>query len=298
MVEVARQHQRVVQCGSQQRTTPQFRLAAELFGSGAVGTMKEIRVGIPSVNFRPPPVPDSDPPATLDYDLWLGPAPYRPYNEKRVHYLFRFFWDYSGGQMTNFGAHDLDIAQLALGMDESGPSRVSGTAEFHPEGWYEVPNRCRITYEYANGVKVLLGQEQPDVKSGITFVGSEGSIYVTRSKFVSDPPEVVERAVKEARDHAGIQDGDGRPPSELDRLHPIGRAAERGCRNRASLGDRLPLGEHRRAYRQVDRVGSTRESITNDASAAEMLTRPYRVALEAVRRDRRVALANGRRKAK
>ena len=61
------------------------------------------------------------PPPELDYDFWLGPAPYRPYNPKHVHYNFRFFWDYSGGQMTNWGAHHLDIAQWGLGMDESGP---------------------------------------------------------------------------------------------------------------------------------------------------------------------------------
>ena len=103
-------------------------------------------VGIPDVNWRRArPCPTRDPPAELDYDFWLGPAPKRPYNAKRVHYNFRFFWDYSGGQMTNFGAHHLDIAQWALGMDDSGPVAIEGTATFDPdEAGTRCPTSCRV----------------------------------------------------------------------------------------------------------------------------------------------------------
>jgi predicted dehydrogenase len=276
MVEAARGNNRVVQCGSQQRSTPQFRLAAELFRSGALGKMKEVRVGIPKVNFRPPPVPDSDPPSTLDYDFWLGPAPYRPYNEKRVHYLFRFFWDYSGGQMTNFGAHDLDITQLALGMDESGPVKIEGTAEFHPEGWYEVPNKCRITYTYANGVTVLLGQEQSDVKSGITFIGSEGSMSVTRSKFESTPKEIVQNAVKER----GIKLGFG-TATEDHHLNWI-ECIKSGSRPNADaeIGHRSAtvchLGNIAVRTGQPIEWDAKTETIIGNEKAAAMLTRTYR----------------------
>ena len=91
--------------------------------SATAGSARSSRivVGLPGVNFEGPAVPDTDPPAELDYDFWLGPAPYRPYNPKQVHYNFRFFWPYSGGQMTNWGAHHLDIVQWALGRDDSGP---------------------------------------------------------------------------------------------------------------------------------------------------------------------------------
>ena len=276
MVEAARANKVVVQCGSQQRTTPQFRLAAELFRTGAVGKMKEVRVGIPAVNFSPPPVPDSDPPPSLDYDFWLGPAPYRPYNEKRVHYLFRFFWDYSGGQMTNFGAHDLDITQLALGMDESGPIQVSGTAEYHPEGWYEVPNKCRLTYEYANGVTVLLGQEQKDIEKKIVFVGSDGKISVSRNKFESDPQEIVEKAVKErgitlgfktaTEDHHQnwldcIKSG-ARPNADVE----IGHRSATVCH----------LGNIAARTGTTVRWDPVAETILDNEKAAAMLTRPYR----------------------
>ena len=108
MVEAARKHERVVQTGSQQRSDSRFRLACELVRSGMIGKVKTVLVGIPDVNFpKDGPVPDSDPPAELDYNVWLGPAPKKAYNKLHVHYNFRFFWDYSGGQMTNFGAHHL-----------------------------------------------------------------------------------------------------------------------------------------------------------------------------------------------
>lgn len=188
MVKAARRYQRIVQTGSQQRSDPKFRLACELVRSGRLGRIRNVRVGIAKVNFSGPPVPDSEPPKELDYDFWLGPAPWRPYNEKRVHYLFRFFWDYSGGQMTNWGAHHLDIAQWGLGMDESGPISIRAQARYHAENWYEVPEWCEVTYQYSNGVTVVCS---PSHKMGALFEGEKGSIYVNRGVLESTPEEIV-----------------------------------------------------------------------------------------------------------
>ncbi len=191
MVEAARKHNRVVQTGSQQRSSKEFRQACELVRNGALGKISQVLVGIPNANFKGPPVPDSDPPAELNYDMWLGPAPQRPYNEKRVHYSFRFFWDYSGGQMTNFGAHDLDIAQWGLGMDDSGPTSIDGQGWFHPEKWFEVTQSARVSYKYANGVEVLLGQGQKEIPGGVTFIGEKGKIHVHRGVINSTPEEIL-----------------------------------------------------------------------------------------------------------
>lgn len=190
MVNAARKHGRIVQTGSQQRSAAEFWRAASLVRNGAIGDVKQVLVGIPKSNHPGALGPDTNPPANLDYDMWLGPAPARPYNEKRVHYNFRFWWDYSGGQITNFGAHHLDIAQWALGMDESGPVAVDGTATFDPEKRYEVTDTCRIEYTYDNGVKVLLGQQQKDIPGGATFIGTKGKIYVNRGVLWSDPAEI------------------------------------------------------------------------------------------------------------
>src|SRR4051794_3196699 len=91
MVQAARANDRVVQTGSQQRSDARFRRACELVRSGRLGTIQKVLIGIPKSNFEGKPVPDSDPPPHLDYNVWLGPAPDRPYNQKRVHYNFRFF---------------------------------------------------------------------------------------------------------------------------------------------------------------------------------------------------------------
>ncbi|MDH7501164.1 MAG: Gfo/Idh/MocA family oxidoreductase [Verrucomicrobiota bacterium] len=192
MVRAARYYKRVVQTGSQQRSWPdeKFRRACEYVRSGRIGDVKMIRVGLPGVNWtKEPPVPDSEPPKELDYDFWLGPAPYRPYNKHRVHYYFRFFWDYSGGQMTNWGAHHLDIAQWALGMDESGPVEVSARAEYDPEKRFEVPAWFEITYKYANGTTVICGQSH---RIGTTFEGQDGIIYVDRGRLESSVKGVLE----------------------------------------------------------------------------------------------------------
>jgi predicted dehydrogenase len=190
MVAAAQRHKRIVQTGSQQRSAREFRQACELVRNGALGKVHTVKVGLPAPNWvarAKQPVPDSKPPMLLNYDLWLGPAPERPYNQHRVHYLFRFFWDYSGGQQTNFGAHDLDITQWALGMDESGPVTAEGTARYHPQGWYETPDWTDITYTYANGVTVKCGQGYP---GGCTFEGEKGTIHVRRGRIEVKPVEV------------------------------------------------------------------------------------------------------------
>jgi predicted dehydrogenase len=198
LVKAARRHKRIVQTGSQQRSDPKFRLACELVRSGRIGKVKLVKVGIAKVNFAGPPVPDSEPPPELDYDMWLGPAPWRPYNVKRVHYNFRFFWDYSGGQMTNWGAHHLDIAQWGLGMDESGPVSIEAKGRYHAQNWYEVPEWCEITYQYANGTTVVCS---PDNKMGARFEGENGVIYVNRGVLESEPEELVQQPLTDKDVH-------------------------------------------------------------------------------------------------
>ncbi|HWA99479.1 MAG TPA: Gfo/Idh/MocA family oxidoreductase [Pirellulales bacterium] len=196
MIEAARYHGRVVQTGTMQRSGKEFKLAVELLRKGIVGRVKTVNVTLPSPNWiarAGKPVPDSAPPEGFDYDRWLGPAPARPYNKNHVHYLFRFYWDYSGGQQTNFGAHHLDIAQWGLGMDDSGPVSVEGTAVFNPQGWYETPDTTEIRYQYASGITMTCRQKM-DTKSrdqGTEFVGEKGSLFVYRGGLVANPPELL-----------------------------------------------------------------------------------------------------------
>lgn len=196
MIAAARKHKRVVQTGTMQRSGEEFKLATKLVREGIVGKVKTVNVTLPGPNWidrAKKPVPNSDPPAGFDYDRWLGPAPFRPYNKNHVHYLFRFYWDYSGGQQTNFGAHHLDIAQWGLGMDESGPVSVEGTADFNPDGWYETPDTTDIKYTYANGVTMTCRQK-PGAKSneqGTEFIGDKGSLFVYRGGIVAKDPSLL-----------------------------------------------------------------------------------------------------------
>ena len=112
--------------------------------------------------------------------MWLGPAPARPYNKNRVHYLFRFFWDSAGGQMTNWGAHHLDIAQWGLGMDGSGPVEIEGSAIYNQDKLYETPQTFEATFKYANGTVVQCSGGTGKYKNGVTFEGEKGTIHVTR----------------------------------------------------------------------------------------------------------------------
>jgi len=196
LVKAVRQYKRILQTGSQQRSDTKFRKACEYVRSGRIGKVKTIKVGLPGVNWEkeglPLRFPDSEPPPELDYNLWLGPAPWRPYNQRRVHYFFRFFWDYSGGQMTNWGAHHLDIAQWGLGTDQSGPIEITGTATYNAENYYETPQRFQATYKYADGTTLLCSSGTGKYRGGTLFEGEKGSIFVTRGSIESTPDEILE----------------------------------------------------------------------------------------------------------
>src|SRR4029450_12696869 len=127
-----------------------------------------------------------------DYNFWLGPAPERPYNVRHGHYNFRFFWDYSGGQLTNWGARHLDIAQGGLGMDESGPVSIEGRAKYNQEKLYDVPQWREIIYEYANRVQIIVRHDQ---RGGTPFEGDKGTIHDDPRRLESTPPELVEQPV-------------------------------------------------------------------------------------------------------
>ncbi len=270
MVQAARQHGRIVQTGSQQRSDARFRLACELVRSGKLGKVHTVRVGIPPVNFKGPAVADTAPPPELDYEFWLGPAPQKPYNALHVHYNFRFFWDYSGGQLTNFGAHHLDIAQWALGMDGSGPVAIEGKARYHDKGWYEVPEWCEIVYKYANGTTVLCGQ---GYRGGVTLEGENGTIFVDRGKIESTPAELVKTPLTESDVHLYVSGN-----HHANWLECIKTRNSPICD--VEIGHRSATVCH--LGNIAARIGRpitwdpVKEEITGDSEASRMLSRPYR----------------------
>ena len=272
IVNAARKHKRIVQTGSQQRSGKNFDIACALARGGALGKITTVEVGIPDVNFAGPPVPDSPAPAELDYDLWLGPAPKRPYNTKRVHYNFRFFWDYSGGQMTNFGAHHLDIAQWGLGMDNSGPELVTGTVTYHPQNWYEVPMSSRIEYVYASGAKIILGQGDKAIQGGTRFIGEKGWIFVNRGVLKASDKAILGEVSKDALKADASSD---HHKNWLDCIKsgklPVADA-EIGHRSATVCH----LGNIASRLKRPIKWDPVRETIPEDKDALAMLSRSYR----------------------
>lgn len=270
MVEAARKYNRVVQTGSQQRSDARFRLACELVRSGRIGKLQRVLAGLSGVNFKGPAVPDSAPPRELNYDLWLGPAPQRPYNAKRVHYNFRFFWDYSGGQQTNWGAHNLDIAQWGMGTDDSGPVEVHGQAKYDEMGWYEVPKFSHVTYRYANGVVVECGMDMP---SGTTFEGTEGTIHVKRGRLEAKPAHLLDKALSESDVHLETS-----PSHSGNWLECIKTRKRPICD--VEIGHRSAtvchLGNIALRTGRTIRWDPAKEEILGDAAASALLERPYR----------------------
>lgn len=189
----ANQYKKIVQTGSQQRSSERFRLACELVRNGRIGEIKDVKVTIPGNNRTCAPtwIPLSAP-KELNYDMWLGPAPYAPYTEQRCHYQFRFILDYSGGQVTNWGAHYLDIAQWALNMDDSGPVKIYGKGEFPQTGLFNTATHVDFTCLYKNGIKLTCKTSK---SHGITFEGSRGWLYVDRGRIKSNPDSILEEPI-------------------------------------------------------------------------------------------------------
>ena len=192
LVDCVRKYETVFQTGSQQRSEfgGKFRVAAELVRNGRLGEIKTVRVGVGA-----PPIscdlPAEDIPDNVNWDLWLGPAAFRPYSEilcpKGMHKhfpAFRKYQEFAGGGLADMGAHHFDIAQWALGMDESGPVKITPPAGGSTSG---------LKFTYANGVEMFHGGP-----SGCTFEGTEGTLYVDRGQIKSDPGTILETPLGDA----------------------------------------------------------------------------------------------------
>ncbi|MFP4550235.1 MAG: Gfo/Idh/MocA family protein [Spirochaetales bacterium] len=191
LADVAARTKRIVQTGSQQRSSSEFRRACELVRNGVIGTINSVEVKLPPNNIEPPPsVAPEEVPAEFDHDLWLGPAAWREYNSALAHYNFRFMSAHSGGQMTNWGAHHLDIVQWALGMDDSGPIEVEGTGTFHKHGPFDTATSVDLTYRYAGGVTVSCKTDHDE--NGVTFHGERGTISVGRGRLQAEPVSLLD----------------------------------------------------------------------------------------------------------
>jgi predicted dehydrogenase len=196
LVNAVRKYRRVFQVGSQQRTMEMNRFACELVRSGKIGKLRVVQgVCYPGPR-RYTGLPEQPIPEGLDWDVWCAQTPLRPYNPQ-LQFGWMAWRSYSGGEMTNWGAHGVDQIQWALGMSESGPVEIWPVTE-GPSG--------KVSMKYANGVLVRYELEQGPMGGGI-FVGEKCKIEINRNKFTTNPPDFVKDPPKPAT--AEIWEGAG-----------------------------------------------------------------------------------------
>ncbi len=196
MVQAARKYNRVVQAGTQQRSGLHFQKATEIVRNGELGKVTFCRTWNYG-NQDPAGIgnpPDSAPPADLDWEMWLGPAPERPYNKNRfgidpkAFSHFRWFWDYAGGMMTDWGIHQLDIVQMAF--NELPPNAITALGgKYFIQDNRETPDTLQVTYEYPNGMivtyenRLFNSSGMLDKSGGIMFHGDKGTLFVDRAGY-------------------------------------------------------------------------------------------------------------------
>jgi predicted dehydrogenase len=300
MVEAARKYNRIVQVGTQQRSAAHFQRAAELVRSGRIGPITMVRcwnVG----NQTPEGIgnpPDGPPPATLDWDLWLGPAPKVAYNPNRFGVVpdnfsyFRWFWDYAGGMMTDWGVHLIDIVQWAMSVDA--PLAVSTTGgKFLLKDNRETPDTILATYRYPGFVmtyenRVCNGNPLNGHNYGIEFYGADGTMFVDRAGFDIVPERRSVQGATDGRqeDRTGATSVRSTPDNPTHQRNFIDCVKSR----KAPICD-IEIG-HRssstailgnlalRSGAPVEWDGRT-ETVTNgNKKASDLLVRPYRAPWE------------------
>jgi predicted dehydrogenase len=278
---------RIVQVGSWQRSDHRFRTAVELVRQGRIGKLQTVEVVL-GKNVVGGPFTPGQAPSNINWNLWQGQTPDVPYIPERCHYTFRWWQAYSGGQLTDWGAHNVDIAQWGI---DSFPVEITGKARYPstPDG-YNVPIDFEVAYRYANGVTMTVADHG---RSGIMFTGSDGRIFVNRENLSGKPVEDL-AAKPLPRDAFKVYDFDNRSrPERSGKLDAI--VNHMGNFFDCIAARKQPISDVESQHRSVStchlgniacRLGRTlkwdpaAERFVSDAEADGLLSRPQRAGFE------------------
>lgn len=268
MIDVAKKHSRVVQAGTQQRSGPHYSKARELIQSGHIGKVVSVRMQsfrniMPG--FGKPP--DGAPPPGFDWAMFLGPAPERPYNANRGIYHFRWFWDYSGGQMTNLGQHSLDIVDWCLGpLALKAAASFGGRFALTDNG--ETPDTQDAIFDFPGCTAVWSHREAAQGEpagSSFSFYGTKGSLSISRGGFTVSPDRVIRP------ENAVPQFTDGQPVGGVARTRDAGETKLWTAAVTDRSGD--SLDQFRRHVRNfLDCIKSRAQPVSNLESAHRVAT--------------------------
>jgi len=276
--DAVNRNNRIWQTGSQQRSSSTFRRACELVRNGRIGKVSRVEVGLPDGPGNRPYKLLSVP-QELDWNFWLGPAQWRPYanfGRGSCHYDWRWIMDYSGGQLTDWAGHHIDIAHWGLGFGRTGPVEIEGKGDYLQDGIYDTPRAYKFKCKYANGVEMTVGNDSSLPKGrGATWYGDKGWIQVNRGKFVAEPASILREVIGANEIQLYRGRGRGHKQNFLDcvksRQETIA-PAEIGHR---SISVAL-LGEIAMLTRRKLKWDPKNEQFLNDDQANRMLWRPMR----------------------
>ncbi len=264
---------RVLQTGSHERSRDNARYACELVRNGRIGKLHTIHINLPwdarDLSTLPVPMPV---PEGLDYDMWLGPCPWETYTEKRCHFWFRYILEYSGGEVTDRGAHVIDIGQLGNGTDDTGPIEITGQGKFLTKGLYDCAVDYHFEFTYANGVRMLCTTNEP---RGVKFEGTDGWVFehIHGGNLEASKPSLLKERIGPNEIHLGRSPGHHADFLNAVRTRGLPMApVEVGVRSATMchLGNIAMLTGRKIQWDPV------KEIITNDAEAQKMCKRPMR----------------------
>ena len=205
MVKAAKKYGKIVQVGQWQRSGPHYEEAFKMVKSGMLGKIRLVKVWAYQGWMKPVNVlPDSAVPKGVNYDMWQGPAKRHPFNENRFHFNFRWFWDYAGGLMTDWGVHEIDIALHAMGAKAPISVMASGGKFAYPDDASETPDTLQTVFQY-DGFNMLwehatgIDGGNYGKTEGIAFIGNNGTLVVHRGGWELIPETYTENKIKKTK---------------------------------------------------------------------------------------------------
>lgn len=197
LCQAVQKHSVILQTGSHERSNPGARIAKQLVAEGRLGKIREVRIQLPMnephlnkvKEFQRLPQP-TEPPAELDYEFWMGHTPEQPFFEERCHFWWRFYSPYGGGEMTDRGAHVIDLAQMILGLDQTGPIRFAAQGKLPPSDFYDAFVEFEFENHHADGLR-MVGTNQG--RRGLWLIGDAGKLFVRvhGAHLRAEPPELL-----------------------------------------------------------------------------------------------------------
>jgi predicted dehydrogenase len=281
IVKAVQQADCIWQTGSWQRSVANFHKAAEIVRNGLIGQVTHVEVGLPSGHndsghtgqFRTP----SDPPAELDYEMWIGPSQMRPYVRCMIHKNWRWNYNTGGGQLMDWIGHHCDIAHWGLGFDNSGPLEVEGHGDFPPvDDLWNTCTKYRIELKYPDNVTMTIAGGYKEIRSGTKWIGPDGWVWVNRGAFESSNPDWADvKQLPESLRKVKLTLSSNHQRNFLDSIRsrkptitPVETAHHSTIPGHLGLISML-------AGRKI-RWDSHAENILDDADATRLMTRAYR----------------------